>query len=204
MTDVNVPVYFQPESQYIRNSDSPILAGIKVKWERFKKSAASAMLIKIILIIVLIFVAVTCWLNFAAYLKIRSAGCDSIVTATGLPSTTSTCIVTDGISDGWALFGAIINALFGLILTGMAIVIIISLFKDQKKPEKQSRKLVGSVIDGARLKANEAIKSSISKIQINPDDIDSTKSFIVTSTTAVVDNVLDRYKNAVLEGIMDE
>ena len=204
MTDVNVPVYFQSESQYIKNSDSPILAGIKVKWQRFKKSAASSMLIKIILIVVLIFVAVMCWINVAAYVKIRNADCDSIVTATGLPSTSSTCVVTDGISDGWALFGAIINALIGLALIGIAIVMIISLFKDPKKSEKQSRKLVGTIIDGARIKANEAIKSSISKIQINPDDIDSTKSFIVTSTTAVVDNVLDRYKNAVLEGIMDE
>ena len=204
MTDVNVPVYFQSESQYIKSSDSPVLAGIKVKWERFKKSAASAMLIKIILIIVVIFVAVTCWFNFAAYLKIRSADCDSIVIATGLPSTSSTCVVTDGVSDGWALFGAVVNALFGLILTGIAVVLIISLFKDQKKPEKQSRKLVGSVIDGARLKANEAIKSAITKVIINPEDLDSSKSFLVTSTTAVVDNVLDRYKNAVLEGIMDE
>jgi hypothetical protein len=204
MADVNVPVYFQTESQYIKSSDSPVLAGIKVKWNRFKKSAASAMIIKIILIIVIIFVAVTCWLNFIAYLKIRDATCDSIVTATGAPSTTSTCIVKDGISDTWALFGAIVNAIFGLILSITAIIMIISLFKNEKKSEKQSRKLVGTVIDGARLKANEAIRSSISKIEIKPDDIDATKSFIVTSTTAVVDNVLDRYKNAVLEGIMDE
>lgn len=203
MTDVNVPVYFQPESQYIRSSDSPILAGIKVKWERFKKSAASAMLVKIIMIIVIIFVAITCWLNFVAYLRIRNEDCTS-VNSSGAPIPSATCIISDGISDTWSLFGAIVNCIFAIILSIMAIAMIISLFQKEKKTEKQSRKLVGSVIDGARLKANEAIKSSIAKIQINPDDIDSTKSFIVTSTTAVVDNVLDRYKNAVLEGIMDE
>ena len=204
MTDVNVPVYFQPESQYIKSSDSPILAGIKVKWDRFKKSAASALAVKIILIIVIIFVAITCWLNFVAYLKIRDATCDAIVTATNEVSTSSVCVVKDGISDTWALFGAIVNCIFGLILSVTAILMIMSLFQKEKKTEKQSRKLIGSVIDGARLKANEAIKSSVSRIEIKPDDIDATKSFIVTSTTAVVDNVLDRYKNAVLEGIMDE
>lgn len=204
MTDVNVPVYFQSESKYIQSSDSPILAGIDVKWQRFKKSAAAALVWKIFLIIVIIFVAVTCWMNMIAYIRILNAYCDTINKDTGAPSTTSTCVVKDGISDGWALFGAIMNGFFGLILTGVLIYLIISLFQKEQKTEKQSRKLVGSVIDGARLKANEAVKSAIPKIIINPEDLDSSKSFIVTSTTAVIDNVLDRYKNAVLEGIMDE
>jgi hypothetical protein len=112
-----------------------------------------------------------------------------------------------GISQTWATFGAATNGIFAALALAASIYILVKIFKketEEQKMEKQSRKFIGSVIDGARLSANKAVKESLAKTNIDIDDLDSSKSFIVTSTNAQIDNILDRYKMSVLENIIEQ
>jgi hypothetical protein len=207
---IDIPVYYQGENEYIKSSSSPILTGISVKWQNFKKSTAASKIMNLIILLVLIFVAIICWMNMVAYIKIINNANDLIDIRNETPIPTVGPIPAiyqidpyDGVSYTWCLLGAIVNGIIAVILTGLVIVYLIKLFKDEKQVEKQSRKFVGSVIDGARLYANKAVKEAVSKVMIDPDDIDSAKAFIVTSTNAVIDNTLDRYKSSILEGISE-
>jgi hypothetical protein len=192
-SEINLPVYYQPENAYVKsgnNLSNAMISGINESWMNFKKSFSSGKLGLILLLVVLIFVSIVCWMNMVAYIKIANHEDDE-----------------QGISQDWAKFGAIANGIFALAALGFAIYLLFKIFKketEEQKVEKQSRKFIGGVIDGARLYANKAVKESVSKIIIDPNDTDSAKSFIVTSTNAQIDNTLDRYKMSVLEGIIDQ
>jgi hypothetical protein len=201
-SNIDIPAFYQSENEYIKSSSSPILTGISVKWQNFKKSAAAGKILNLIILLVLIFVAIICWMNMVAYIKIIGNAND-IIEINKLNPSGPQVDPYDGVSYTWCLLGAIVNGIIAVILTGLVIVYLIKLFKDENKVEKQSRKFVGSVIDGARLYANKAVKEAVSKVMIDPDDLDSAKAFIVTSTNAVIDNTLDRYKSSILEGISD-
>jgi hypothetical protein len=183
---IDIPAFYQSENEYIKSSSSPILTGISVKWQNFKKSTAAGKIWTLIILLVVVFISIVCWMNMVAYIRIAYHEDDN-----------------QGISITWAIFGAIMNGLFAFIALLLAIGLLIKIFKGEQQVEKQSRKFVGSVIDGARLYANKAVKEAVSKVIIDPDDIDSAKAFIVTSTNAVIDNTLDRYKSSILEGISD-
>lgn len=192
-SEINLPIYYQSENAYVKSSNSlsnNMLNSINESWNNFKKSFSSGKLGIILLLLILIFISIVCWMNMVAYIKITNHEDDE-----------------QGISQNWALFGAVTNGVFALAALGFAIYLLFKIFKketEEQKVEKQSRKFIGGVIDGARLYANKAVKESVSKIIIDPNDTDSAKSFIVTSTNAQIDNTLDRYKMSVLEGIIDQ
>lgn len=185
-SSIDIPKYYQSESDYIKSSTSPILAGIGIKWQKFKQSTAASKIWTLIILLVVLFVSIICWMNMVAYIRIAYNEDDN-----------------QGISITWAIVGAVFNGIFATIALAIAIYLLIKIFKGEKQVEKQSRKFVGSVIDGARLYANKSVKEAISKVIIDPNDIDSAKAFIITSANAVIDNTLDRYKSSILEGITE-
>ena len=191
-TEINLPQYYQPENAYVKGGSNPfssMMEGLNDSWKNLRKSFSSGKLGFVLLLIVLLFVSIVCWMNMIAYIKIATHEDDK-----------------QGISQTWAIFGAIVNGIFGLTALGFCIYLLVKIFKkevEEQKVEKQSRKFIGSVIDGARLSANKAVKESLSKTNIDINDLDSTKAFIVTSTNGQIDNVLDRYKMSVLENIIE-
>jgi hypothetical protein len=190
-TDITLPQYYQPENAYVKSKSlsDAFINNINDSWKNLRKSFSSGKLLFIILLVLAVFVSIVCWLNMVAYIKISTHEDDE-----------------QGISQGWATFGAWINGIFAVAALAVAIILLIKIFKkgtEEQKVEKQSRKFIGSVIDGARLSANKAVKESLSKTNIDINDLDSTKAFIVTSTNGQIDNVLDRYKMSVLENIIE-
>lgn len=190
-TDITLPQYYQPENAYVKSKSlsDAFINNINDSWKNLRKSFSSGKLGLVLLLIVLLFVSIVCWMNMVAYIRIATHEDDQ-----------------QGISQTWAIFGAIVNGIFATIALGFSIYLLVKIFKkgtEEQKVEKQSRKFIGSVIDGARLSANKAVKESLSKTNIDINDLDSTKAFIVTSTNAQIDNLLDRYKMSVLENIIE-
>ena len=181
-SEINLPIYYQSENAYVKSSNNlsnAMINSINESWNNFKKSFSSGKLGIILLLLILIFISIVCWMNMVAYIKITNHEDDE-----------------QGISQNWALFGAVTNGVFALAALGFAIYLLFKIFKketEEQKVEKQSRKFIGGVIDGARLYANKAVKESVSKIIIDPNDTDSAKSFIITSTNGQIDNLMDRY-----------
>jgi hypothetical protein len=192
-TDINLPQYYQPENAYVKSSNNPfnsMITGLNESWQNLRKSLYSGKLGLILLLILLIFVSIVCWMNMVAYIRIAYNEDDN-----------------QGISITWAIFGSVVNGVFATIALGFSIYLLVKIFRketEEQKMEKQSRKFIGSVIDGARLTANKTVRDTLKLTNIDIDDIDSSKSYIVTTTNAHIDNALDRYKFSVLENIIEQ
>jgi hypothetical protein len=191
-TDISLPQYYQPENAYVKSSNpfSSMKEGLGDSWKSLQKTFSSGKLGITLLFIVLIFVSIVCWMNMVAYIRIAYNEDDN-----------------QGISKTWAIFGAVFNGIFATLALGFAIYLLIKIFRketEEQKMEKQSRKFISGVIDGARFAANRAVKESLAKTNIDIDDLDGTKAFIVTSTNAGIDNLMDRYKMSVLENIIEQ
>jgi len=129
---------------------------------------------------------------------------------TGFPNTTPILLglinkavrgPVESVSEGWLIFGIVINALIAFCALVAAIFVLIDMIKGSKDTEKGVRKMIRQTVTGARLKADQAAEEVISKAQIDPDDIDGSKASLLTAVKFQIDNTIDRYLNGVIASV---
>jgi hypothetical protein len=129
---------------------------------------------------------------------------------TGFPNTTPILLglinkavrgPVESLSEGWLIFGIVINSLIAFCALVAAIFVLIDMIKGSKDTEKGVRKMIRQTVTGARLKADQAAEEVISNAQIDPDDISGSKASLLTAVKFQIDNSIDRYLNGVIASV---
>jgi uncharacterized membrane protein len=203
----NVPLYFSTDEE-IRSAKSPFLTGIKESAKRVYKSAGFNLFKNILLLVVLVFVFISCILNLVAFAKVNddySTDRDNYNSYIGNNPTVTPAppAPVETISEGWLIFGIVFNSMIALVaLIGIGIIIW-SLVKGNKDNEKGVRKVIKQTVAGTRIKVEEVVENTINKFDIDPDEIEDSKTSLISTLKMRIDNALDRYLGNIAE-TMDE
>lgn len=203
----NVPLYFSTDEE-IRSSKSPFLTGLKESAKKVYKSAGFNLFKNILLLIVLVFVLISCILNLVAFAKINNdyaADRDNYNNYIGTYPTVTPPppAPVETISEGWLIFGIVFNSMIAFVTLIGIIIIIWSMVKGNKDNEKGVRKVIKQTVAGTRMKVEEVVENTINKFEIDPDEIEDSKISLISSLKMRIDNALDRYLGNIAES-MDE
>jgi hypothetical protein len=202
-----IPIYFSPTDAVGAKKNFFGEMGSKVK-----SLTNSGFIKNLIVTIVLVFVSIACIMNLVAYSKIRTDYVDNRTNYYSYyeryfispPSTTWPAIPPppeQSISEGALVFGIVGNSII-LVISLVALgFILYGWIKGKDNFEKGIRKIVRQAVTGAKISADKAIDEVVSNTDLDPNDINGSKTFLISSLKLQLDNKIERYMDNLVSTI---
>jgi len=110
--------------------------------------------------------------------------------------------VPRSVSESMLIFSIVANSFVLLCSLGYSVIVIRDIIRGYNADDPgRIRKLVNQTIEGAKVRADQAVQDVITKTQIDPDDIDGSKAYLLSTLKFQIENNLDKYINTMVNNI---
>lgn len=106
------------------------------------------------------------------------------------------------VSESMLIFSIVANSFILLCCLVYSYIVIRDLMKGYNINDPgRIRKLVSQTVEGAKARADQAAEDVITKTQIDPDDINGSKAYLLSTLRFQIENNLDKYVNTMVNSI---